>query len=412
MQFQFVKKESVGRLPTVPGVYAFKSKKGVLLYIGKAVNIRDRVKNHFSQPTFKDNIFIPATEKIGYITTGSEIEALISEADLIKKYQPHYNTQWKDNKNYFYVAITQEAFPRIFVTHQIDDSLIHIGPFVDSKAIKQTLRVLRRIFPYRTCRVMPKKPCLYYDLNLCPAPCGQFQDKKQYKKNIQNLIKILRGKKMQVLKDLQKEMQLTSQKQEFEKAKTLRDQTMSLENVFQHSHILEKEERKPTNWPKAEAELKKLLDLAGSLKRIEGYDISNIQGQQATGSMVVFEKGLPNKNEYRKFKIRITGKPNDTAMIKEMLARRLKHPEWPRPQIILIDGGKGQLNAALSQVKKIKVISLAKRLNELFIENHKKPVLLKSLSQDASNLILHLRDEAHRFAVSYHRKLRTKSLLP
>jgi len=452
--FKFTPKDKISALPTVSGVYAFKPKKGALLYIGKAINIKERVKNHFQQPTFKDNIFIPETEKIGYIATGSEIEALILEARLIKKYLPKYNTIWRDGKSHLYIFITKEEFSRIFVGHlspKISNFQFpiskQIGPFIDGKALKTTLRLLRRIFPFRTCRVLPKKACLYKELGLCLAPCHYtgltgVMLKKTYNQNTRRLINILQGKKPQVLNNLKKEMRVASQEQKFEKAKLLRDQIWALENVFQHSHILE--EMQGTRFlskkePSSFGQFQKVLGLKIEIKRIEGYDISNIQGQQATGSMVVFEQGKPNKNEYRKFHIKIEGKPNDTAMLKEMISRRLRHEEWPMPQIMLIDGGKGQLNAAITALKSearnsksetpkesklptgqanpkfkilnIKTISLAKRKNELFLESKSEPVLLKNLPPETAHLILRIRDEAHRFAITYHKKLRSKNLL-
>ncbi|MCX6789106.1 MAG: GIY-YIG nuclease family protein [Candidatus Gribaldobacteria bacterium] len=436
MEFKYISTNQVKNLPAMIGVYAFQSKKGVLLYVGKAINIKERVKNHFNQPTFKDNIFIPKTTKIGFIVTGSEIEALLLEAKLIKKYLPKYNTQWKDGKNYYFVAITAEIFPRVFTTHQrsTNKPLTLIGPFVDGQALKQTLRVLRRVFPYRTCKTLPKKVCLYKEMKLCPAPCQlKVQSVKlKVRKNIKNLIKILRGQKNSVIRNLQKEMRLASQKQNYEKAQALRDQIMALENIFSHSHILRGAEE-ATEWLPQKLfndtgpfyGLQKVLGTKNKIKRIEGYDISNIQGQQATGSMVVFENGLSNKNEYRKFHIKIEGQPNDTAMLKEMISRRLKHKEWPMPQVMLIDGGKGQLNTTLTVVGRAdlpfreglpfpdfsKVISLAKRKNELFIEGKDKPILLKNLPPETANLILRIRDEAHRFAIAYHKKLRSKSLL-
>jgi len=459
MEFKFISTSQIHALPISTGVYAFQSKKGILLYIGKAINIKERVKNHFNftptpndgkmsssiianqnnrrygvgaRPTFKNNIFIPETKKIGFIITGSEIEALLLEAKLIKKYLPKYNTQWKDGKNYYFVAITAETFPRVLITHQQPTKpLTLVGPFVNGQALKQSLSVLRRVFPFRTCRALPKKVCLYYDLKLCPAPCqfkvpqrrasslrGRQSEKLKVRKNIKNLIDILQGKKPQVLRNLKKEMRLASRKQNYERAQGLRDQIMALENIFSHSRLREKQEG-----------LEKVLRLKNKIKRIEGYDISNIQGQQAAGSMVVFENSQPNKNEYRKFHIKIEGKSNDTAMLKEMIDRRLKHAEWPMPQVILIDGGKGQLNATLTIVgradlpffrreglpfpdfPKPKVIALAKRKNELFIEGKDKPILLKNLPQETANLILRIRDQAHRFAISYHKKLRSKSLL-
>jgi excinuclease ABC subunit C len=173
-KFIFIQKEKRNKLPKTSGVYAFKDK-GAILYIGKATNLRERIKNHFSQPTYKDSYLTKQTGKIGFIKTGSEIEALILEANLIKIYKPKYNVVWKDDKNYFFIAITKEAFPKIFITHQKDNSKIdYIGPFVDGNALKQVLKILRKVFPYRTCNPpsggLPKKPCLWYQLNRCPAP--------------------------------------------------------------------------------------------------------------------------------------------------------------------------------------------------------------------------------------------------
>ncbi len=431
-KFKYLNIKDVERLPNATGIYAFfatlkpsraKAGKNVFLYIGKAISIKSRVKNHIGQPTFKDNIFVPKTEKIGFIATGSEIEALILEANLIKKYQPKYNTAWRDGKSHNYVFITREKFPRVFIAHQLQTTnyklLTSIGPFIDGGAIKQTLRVLRRIFPYRTCKTLPKKACLYKDLNLCPAPCQlKVQSAKlKVRKNIKNLVAILNGKKNYVIKNLQKEMRKASQEQDFEKAKTLRDQIFTLENVFSHSHVL-KGVKLPASSTSREFHsfhsLQSFLKLKNKIKQIEGYDISNIQGKEATGSMVVFENGKPNKNKYRKFKIKITGKPNDTAMLKEIISRRLKHKEWALPQVMLIDGGKAQLNAVLQckvQSAKFKVIALAKKNNELFIEGKEKPMLLKNLPQETANLILQIRDEAHKFAISYHKKLRSKTFL-
>ena len=461
MEFKFVSISRIHALPMRVGVYAFfasptcppklsrrrklRRSEGGLLYIGKAINIKERVKNHFQQPNFKDNIFIPETTKIGFVITGSEIEALLLEAKLIKKRQPKYNTVWRDGKSHNYVFITKEEFPRVFVSHQLqltnNKKLITnnrgrsfvirpmlsviVGPFVDGQALKQTLRVLRRVFPYRTCKTLPKKPCLYKELNLCQAPCeisaithnlrdrANYEQVKKftkiYKKNITNLIKILRGQKNSVINNLKKEMRLASQKQNYERAHKIKNQIFSLENVFSHSRILKSATVEGTEFLRGTKEL-------GSLQgRIEGYDISNIQGQQAAGGLVVFENGLPNKNEYRKFHIKIEGQPNDTAMLKEMISRRLKRKEWPVPQAILIDGGKAQLGVALQlkiKSSKYKVMALAKRNNELFIEGKKEPILLKNLPPEIANLILRIRDEAHRFAISYHKKLRSKSFLP
>jgi len=408
------------------------------LYIGKAANIRERVRNHFQQPAFRDNLFINQISRIGYIKTDSEIEALILEAYLIKKYQPRYNVFWRDDKNFFYIGITKENLPRVFITHQLKSKLEieYIGPFVEGKPLKQTLRFLRRIFPYYTVKKHPRTLCSYCHLGLCPGPNP---DVTEYKGNIKNLISVLKGKRKSVFNNLKKEMKSASSLQDFEKAAKNRDQIMALERVFSHIKIFAKTgvyER----WPNTQKVLQNLLKTKKKISRIEAYDISNIQGREATGSMVTFINGMADKNFYRRFKIRYEGKPstrakhgaglvphrnkvsgagpNDIAMIKEVLARRFLHPEWPFPDLILIDGGKAQLNVgiyALQQYKSVKsasisVLALAKRKNELYIENRKRPILLKTLPRPIFNLILQLRDEAHRFAITYHRKLRKKAL--
>lgn len=435
MKFTCLLKHQVSDLPPAAGVYVFVGLKNEMLYIGKAVNIKERVKNHFSQPGFKDNIFLPETVKIGYIATSSEIEALILEAELIKKYQPRYNTMWKDSKNYFYVAITKEKFPRVFITHQT--SLIasdskkqpadFLGPFVDGQSLKLTLQLLRKIFPYRSCNKMPKKPCLWFGLKRCSAPCligssllaqQSSEQTRIYRQNIRGLVKILQGRKARVMDQFKQEMEKLSREQQYETAAQVRNKLLAFESILNNAHIL-KPPKTPLDWQVVEPLLQQLVGLSAPISRLEGYDISNIQGQQATGSMIVFANGQPSKKNYRKFKIKMAAKPNDTAMIKEVIRRRLRHPEWPLPQVMLIDGGKGQLEAAIfarrGKKKTMpllpKIMSLAKRNNELYLEGQTKPLLLKSLPSALANLILQMRDEAHRFAVSYHHKLRSNKML-
>ncbi len=326
-KFKFLDKKEISRFPKGPGVYCFK-KDREFLYIGKATNIKERLKQH------KD--LLGLAKKTGYIKTDSETEALILESKLIKKYQPKYNVAWKDDKNYFYIGITKEEFPRIFITHQTKDkNTEYVGPFVDGRSLKQALKELRKHSPYRTCKNLPGRkaatqPCLWYHLGQCLGPC-LFAD------------------------------------------------------IFRAKHV-------------------------------EAYDVSNIQGKEATGSMVTFVNGKPNKNFYRRFKIKLTNKPNDVAMLKEVLSRRFNHPEWPYPDLILIDGGKAQLNVAIAVAKehklKAKITALAKKNNELYIEGNKEPVLLRNLPRKTFNLLLQLRDEAHRFAINYHHKLRVNLLIP
>ncbi|TSC97211.1 MAG: excinuclease ABC subunit C [Parcubacteria group bacterium Greene1014_47] len=427
MRFRYVEKSKLNLVPQHSGVYVLSQNKEIL-YIGKAANLRERIKSHFHKSSYRDNLFVDKVTRVGWLQTQSDIDALLLESQLIKQKKPRYNVMWRDDKKYFYVAITKEKLPRVFLTHQPAMKLpsatpgraslcrarpkgshmatnvarppkttqVVLGPFVDGKAIKHVLRLLRRAFPYYTQKKHSRLPCSWCHLGLCPGPNP---NPKAYTRNIKNLAAVLQGKKTSVLKNLKQEMSKASQEQRFEEAGKLRDQVFALENVARHSLALGKEPRPlPKPWR--------------NFKRIEAYDISNIQGKFATGSMVTFLKGKPAKEWYRKFKIHITGKPNDFAMMEEVISRRLKHPEWPYPDLMIIDGGKPQLSAALKALEgyKIQVAALAKKHNELFSPKRSKPLLLKNLPQDVSNLLLHIRDEAHRFAVTYHRKLRRVDL--
>jgi excinuclease ABC subunit C len=406
---KFLPKDRINQFPKTPGVYLFKQG-GVFIYIGKAVNLRDRVKQHQD--------LLSLVKKVGYIETGSEIEALILEAKLIKKYQPKYNTAWRDDKNYFYVVSTKEDFPKIFITHQpkINQSQASVvGPFVDGGALKETLKTLRRVFPYRTCNKLSSKPCLWYQLDRCPAPClfqtdlgkqidrGGTTIKKECQKNARALMSTLANGKLWILKKLRKEMVELSKEERFERAAKVKNQIESLEKVFAHAPVLTLDKLNETK--------------SQSYGRAEAYDIANIQGKTATGSMITFIDGQPAKSFYRHFKIKTLHSPNDIGMLKEVLSRRFKHEEWSFPDLILIDGGKAQLNIAIKskkqnpKAKNIKVVALAKKHNELFVEGQKKPVLLKTLPSETANLILRMRDEAHRFAQRYHHYLRKRELI-
>ncbi len=438
-RFKLFKKDSISKFPQKPGVYVFKKNKD-FLYIGKAINLRKRANSHFQKANYRDNLFINQVKTIGYIETSSEIEALILEANLIKKYRPKYNIVWKDNKNYFYVGITKAKLPQVFWTHQlktkgVKEKVMFIGPFVDGSAIKSTLKVLRRVFPYYSVKKHSKTLCPWCHLDLCPGPNP---NKKEYQKNIKGLISVLMGNGSVVLKNLKREMKTMSKSQEFERAAKIRDQVFALEKILENARlpmfktvnikrqieftvpeIVSRKTKQKTLlcWKKTESELKKILKTKRNISRIEAYDVSNICGKFATGSMVVFLKGKSKKGLYRRFKIKISGKPNDTAMIREILRRRFKHSEWTFPDLVLIDGGKSQLNAALlvkkeeSIAKKIIITSIAKKHNQLYVENYQEPLLLKNLPREIFNLVLQLRDESHRFAIAYHKKLRKKELL-
>jgi len=415
--FKIISKSEINDLPKTTGVYSFWDKKE-LIYVGKAVNIVSRVKNHFQQPSYRDDLFIDKVYRVGFLETGSEIEALVLEANLIKKFQPKFNVVWRDDKNYFYVAITKGHRPIVYITHQKNEKAEYVGPFVEGTALKKTLKFLRRAFPYYTSKNHPKNKCTYCHLGLCPGPNP---DLSEYKKNIKKLILILKGKRNIVLDSLKREMADFSAKNEFEQAAKIRDRIYNLQQVMSHSGVIEagkkisgnnQEGKNIYDWQEAQKILQGIIGLDKKISRIECYDISNIQGKFATGSMVVFIDGKPDKNQYRKFRIRLMDTPNDIAMLKEVLERRFNHKEWKYPEVILIDGGKAQLNIAIKNKNhSTKVISIAKGRQELFIEGKQNPIPLKDLPREIYNLVLQLDDEAHRFAITYHKKLRKKDLL-
>lgn len=408
-KLSYLHPSKINELPKLPGIYAFFKRK-VILYLGKAVDIRERVKNHFQQPTYKDRLFLESISRIGYRKTSSEIEALLLESQWIKKLQPKYNVMWKDDKNYLYVVITKEKLPRVLIVHREDLPGDYIGPFVDSSALKKTLKLLRKIFPYYTIAHHPKGRCPWCHLHLCP---GSELNGIKYHKDLQRLRAVLQGKKTSVLTAIKREMQEASRSQDYEKAAQLRDNASALEKILSHAHVFPDNYLTPVKEAAIGAILQKIIRTNNIISRIEAYDIANLQGKEATGSMVVAINGKLAKDQYRKFRIRLPSKPNDTAMIGEVVSRRLNHPEWPWPELMIIDGGKGQLSSAVKSrdesgisKERIKIGAVAKKRNELFLEKRPQPLLLESLPLEVFNIILLLRDEAHRFARAYHHHLR------
>ncbi|MCZ2846090.1 MAG: GIY-YIG nuclease family protein [Candidatus Bathyarchaeota archaeon] len=430
-------------IPAKAGIYIFYDSSNSPLYIGKALNLRDRVRNHFRHPTYKDNYFINKVKNIGYISLESGVEALILESRLIKKSQPKFNVSFRDDKKYFYVGVTQEKWPRIFLTHQpklknyqprkIRASFI--GPFTEGTAIKQTLRILRMIFPYRGCKKLQRKPCLWYQLSRCPAPCLIEKEvkirrtleketqarNKEYKKNIKRLMLVLKGEKTRLISILKKEMESGAKLENFEKAARRRDQIKGLQKIFSHKDFLVEIFPEEKRGEDVGVLFKKALHLSRVPRRIEGYDVSNIRTKWMVGSMVVLKlsrayinRYIPDKSQYRKFKIKTVKVQNDIACLKEIIKRRLRHDEWRFPDLVFVDGGKAQLNAAkkaIGQLNTIKfsIISLAKRKNLLYNLFSKYPLPLDKLPEEVKMTILRLRDESHRFAISYHKKLRERN---
>jgi len=280
------------------------------------------------------------------------------------------------------------------------------GPFTSKKQIEIALKIIRKIFPFHSNNQKTEKGCLDYQIGLCSGPYDNAISREEYKKNIRGIKMILEGKMKKLIASLEKEMNKAAKKNEFEKAAELRNKIFALKHIRDVALITKdfEEKLRTTNYEPRTI-------------RIEAYDISNISGTNAVGSMIVFKNNEPDKSQYRKFKIRIENTPNDIAMLKETLERRFAHPEWKYPEVILIDGGIAQLNIAINvknqklETKNIKVISIAKRNKDLYIEGKNKFISLKSLPQEIYNLVLQLDDEAHRFAIAYHKKLRSEHLL-
>jgi excinuclease ABC subunit C len=407
-------------IPKSPGCYQYFNKAGKLIYIGKAVNLQSRVLSYWREGTAHTPAkaqMVKEIAKIKWIEVGSEIEALLLEANLIKKYQPYYNITLRDDKRFLYVYISlEDEIPGVFLTRIINKSGRYFGPFVSSFALKETLKALRKIWPYCTMKKIQKKPCFYYQIGRCLGPCGQKVSLKQYKEEvIKPLILFFEGKKNRVIKKMSPERQIQAR------------------YVLEHTRVLGVSEK----YANDVIELAKILDLKKVPERIEGYDISNTFGKEAVGSMVVFNNGEADKNEYRKFKI--TGnystdhKKGDVQMLAEIMERRLNN-DWPMPDLIVIDGGKAQLNAVSKILKKdsrwslrsakaecendIGLIGITKgeglrssrAPDKLFFPGQAKPLQLP-LASPALHLIKRVRDEAHRFAITYHRKLRGKRFL-
>lgn len=442
-------KEKVKSLPQVPGSYIFKDSSGKVIYVGKAKNLRSRVKSYFSLKTpadFKTSELVKRINDVSYIKVESEFEAIILEAELIKKYRPKYNIVLKDDRSKIYIVIRKEQvkisgkkcnLPRVITARKPeikvgDDSY---GPFPNNTVVKNILRTARRIFPFRDCSsskfIKYKKtgsPCLYGHMGICPAPCV-FNDEeslKKYNENISALKKMLSGKVTKFITDLEKKMNDSSKKEEYEEAlkyrdlikkfyyvqKTFRDAREYMENPYLVDDISRN----------SIEEIRDFLPNVNVLpKRIECYDISNISGKEAVGSMVVAINGKIEISEYKRFKIKLTEKPNDFGMMGEVLFRRLRREaakeikSWGLPDLIVVDGGKPQVSAANDVIEElgldVPLIGVAKKQETIVYKEGANFAELKlPLDSYGMKLIIRLRDESHRFAQNYHHLLRKKSL--
>ena len=532
--------EKVSHLPTTPGVYLWRDKYQRIIYVGKAINLRNRVRSYVQQDvnrSVKVTAMMRRAWDVETIQTKTEMEALILEATLIKEHHPKYNIMLRDDKTYPYVKVTvQEEYPRLFMTRRLErDGAKYFGPFTDVTAVHHVLRILRSYYPLRTCKSMKvERPCLQYHMHYCEGPCMNYVTVESYRKYIDDIVALFEGKQVQVIQEITSKMEQASEDLEFELAAKYRDDLLSIqkvqekqrmvtqrgdmdvlgmaidgpmaciqlffirsgrllgrENYFvQHegdspelvmtefikqyyggSTFIPKELLLPmdsvdrelfSEWftsmkgqqvdvsvpqrgykkdlikmaeenaqnflaerrrqwqytiDKAGGAVKKLaevLDLPRLPERMECYDISHMQGAETVASMVVFEGGKPAKREYRRFKLKtVQGKPDDFASMAEIMERRYgNEKDWPMPDLIIIDGGKGQLNAALPVIRAmgvtdVPVISLAKRIEEVFVEGESESIILEHHTPELQ-LLQQIRDEAHRFAITYHRRLRGK----
>lgn len=401
-------KKKIKSLPDACGVYVMRSERGDILYIGKAVSLKKRLAGHARR---RQND--PAASWLNKVTgiecmpCDTEEQALILEASLIKEKKPRYNIALRDDKSFPYVVFSDELFPRVYVGRERGSSGKRLcGPFVNAGLLRSTLKMIRKIFPFRSCRTMPARPCLYYHLKMCTAPCAGKNDPDHYRETIENIRDLLSGERKRLLEKLDRSMKRYAARMKFEQAAHLRDTIAAVNNLYSGSCR-----------PGGLNVLKEALRLKKIPLYIEAIDISNISGSQAVGSVVVFRNGLPDKNGYRRYRIKTVEKIDDYRMIAEVVKRRylrLKKERRPLPDLVLIDGGYGHVRTAFKEMKSLDidaaVIGLAKKEEQVWFPDKKKPLLL---SPDNSGLLLlqRVRDEAHRFARKYHVLLRKKKML-
>ncbi len=421
----------VKSFPQSPGVYLMKDAAGVVIYVGKAKNLRSRASSYFLKAAAVDQrtaTWIVEIADIDFVQSESEVNALLMESRLIKDIQPKYNKDLKDDKSFPYLMITtREEFPRIEVTREPRSSGVKLyGPFASAGALRGAISVLQRIFKFRTCSLDISesderwnwfRPCLLASIDQCSAPCNFRIGKEEYRRDIKRLQTFLEGGKKKLLQELRDEMSATSQTLDFERAAVLRDEIEMLEKLDDRgeldSHV--QPEVFYIDPKKGLAGLKKVLGLAETPRVIEGVDIAHLGGGETVASLVQFIDGLPFKPGYRRFRIQDVEGIDDFRSIYEVVSRRfrkLSDAGDTFPDILLIDGGKGQLNAAMAafrdqEITPPTVISLAKKEEEIFRPGDSESIVL-SRGAFALRLLQYVRDESHRFAQHYHHILRNK----
>lgn len=432
--------EKARGLPKTPGVYLMKDGEGRVIYVGKAANLPDRVSSYFVPSAdlgFKKQPMLGVVEDFEYIECEGEWEALLAENRLIKDIRPRFNVRLTDDKTFPYLVITQrEDFPRVFVTRQPSDPVLKgariFGPFTAVGALREAIQILQRVFKFRTCsldivdgdnKLKQFRPCLLYNIGKCTAPCAAKIGMEAYRGDVDRFVRFLESKRSVMLREMRSEMQEASAALNFEKAAVLRDQIKAIEKLDERS-------TRDAGWqPETESfyidpkkglrSLQKALGMEQPIRCMEAIDIAHLQGGETVGSKVCFVDGRPLKNEYRRYRIKsVEGGNDDYASIREVVSRRYREAGEGHelyPDVILIDGGLGQLHAALEafqtlNVRPPMVISLAKKEELIYVQERAEPI---RLSRDHAGLRLcqAIRDEAHRFAQHYHHVLRRKKTL-
>jgi len=432
--FQRAGEKVRSKFPTTPGVYLFQDQQGRVVYIGKAKNLRTRAGSYFLQAAAEETRttqLVREAYDIDYLDAESEVDALLMEARLIKDIQPRFNRDLRDDKSFPYLQITtHEDFPRVEITREPRSSGVKLyGPFTSVGSLRGALQVLQRIFKFRTCsldivdgdeRWRWFRPCLLASINQCTAPCNLRISKEDYRNDVRRLRKFLDGNRKSLVKEMQKEMQAAASERKYEQAARLRDE-ISLLNRIKERGDLEQHEQPEVFYvdpKKGLAGLQKVLGLATLPRTIEGVDIAHLGGQETVASLVQFIDGLPFKPAYRRFRIREVEGIDDYASIREVVARRfrgLQEAHEMFPDILLIDGGKGQLRRGLEAFSALgieppTVLSLAKKEELLYVAGREEPLRL-SRHSFALRLLQYVRDESHRFAQHYHHLLRHKRTL-
>lgn len=413
--------QKLQHLPNTPGVYFYKDVRGQIIYVGKAINLKNRVRQYFHVSRARDAktaVLVKEIADIDWTEVDSEIEALFLESEMIKRYQPKYNIELRDDKHYQYVRIDfKSEHPTVkIVRRPLDDGAEYFGPYVGG-GVRPALRLLRKIFPFDwrqpPGRQQHHRPGLDYHLGLSPELAAGKSSLAKYRADLRKLAMYLKGQRTRLEQTIQQEMEQAARRQDFETAARKRNRLQALKNlkkqiVFSDKEIFDISKDQALNG------LQQLLDLPGAPHRIEGYDISHQSGRHNTASLVVFIDGVPDKKQYRKFRLKLPGN-DDFAHMREVITRRFSGKnleQWPKPDLLLIDGGKGQVNAARQVLAErgitIPLAGLAKRREELVIPNQINGFSTVELdrSAHATKLLQRIRDESHRFAVSYHSSLK------